>query len=175
MVTPMPFGNASTNTHIYRSHYTPSSTHPVGDDSHTSTPLPVKLKLVSGPQRPVVEIAPRLCFLQETASIENSIVSLKPKMPVGLPSQLHAGPVSDKSRLTTIGSSDQKAGYSVDAILKTLSPLKNPIGRHRHVMRKRRLDVRMNIDEVNRTGTRRSQNSKVVSLWKKGIEGSQVL
>src|SRR5277367_6225086 len=62
--------------------------------------LPLFLKLITCPQRPVIEIAAGLCLLQELAGVENSIVSLKPFMRVGLPANLRARPVSDKSCLT---------------------------------------------------------------------------
>ena len=57
------------------------------------------LKLITGPQGPIVQVAARLRLLQESASVEDSIVTLKPEMPVNLPMQLRARPVSDKSRL----------------------------------------------------------------------------
>ena len=51
------------------------------------------LKLITGPQRPIVQLVARLRLLQEPASVENSVVSLKPEMSVNLPLQLRARPV----------------------------------------------------------------------------------
>src|ERR1700757_1981871 len=78
------------------------------------------LKFVPGPQRPVIEVAAGLGLLQELAGIENSIVSLKPYMPVGLPANLHARPVADESCLAVIPRSDPESRHRVDAIRKAL-------------------------------------------------------
>src|ERR1700751_3185737 len=130
------------------------------------TPLLVRLELVAGPQSPVVEVAPRLRLLQETARIKDPVIRLKPEVAIRLPSDLSAGPMADESRLTPIGRPDQEPRHSVDAILEALPPLKNPVDRQRHVMRKRRFDVRMNVNEVNGTGTCCGKDAKVVALWK---------
>src|ERR1700739_858746 len=131
------------------------------------------LKFVPGPQRPVIDVAAGLCLLQELAGVENSIVSLKPCMPVGLPANLHARPVADESCLAVIPRSDQESRHRVDAIRKALSPLNYPIDGQRHVMRKRRFDVRMNVDEVDWPRTCCRQDAEVVSFGVKRIESAQ--
>ena len=124
------------------------------------------LKLIAGPQGPVVQVAARLRLLQEPASVENPIVSLKPEMSVNLPSQLRARPVSDKSRLAIACGPDQRSRDRVDSVEDILPPLKNPVERCGHVVRKCCFDMRMNVDEVKWTGARCGKDSKVVSLRK---------
>src|ERR1700739_1829058 len=124
------------------------------------------LKFVPGPQRPVIEIAARLCLLQELAGIENSVVSLKPYMPVGLPANLRAWPVADEPCLAIIPRPDQESRHRVNAISKALSPLNYPIDGNRHTMRKRRFHVRMNVDEIDGARTCCGQDAEVVALWK---------
>src|SRR5277367_5203256 len=58
------------------------------------TPL-VRLKLVPDPQSPVVEVPPWLCFFQELARIENSVIGLGPDVTIHLPSRLYAWPLAD--------------------------------------------------------------------------------
>src|ERR1700722_1432776 len=94
------------------------------------------LKLIACPQGPIVQVAARLRLLQESTCVENSIVSLKPEMSVNLPSQLHARPVSDKSRLAIARRPDQKSRDRVDSIPDIFSPVKDPVGRCGHVVRK---------------------------------------
>src|ERR1700685_2167284 len=87
------------------------------------------LKLIAGPQGPIVQVAGRLALLQEPASVENSIVSLKPEMSVSLPSQLRARPVSDKSRLAIVCGPYQKSRDRVDSVQDIFPPLTNPVER----------------------------------------------
>jgi hypothetical protein len=131
------------------------------------------LKLIAGPQGPIVQVAARLRLLQEPASVENSIVSLKPEMSVNLPMQLRARPVSNKSRLAIACGPDQRSRDRVDSVEDIFSPLKNPVDRCSYVVRKCCFDTRMDVNEVNWTGARCSQDSKVVPLRKEGIEGTQ--
>jgi uncharacterized LabA/DUF88 family protein len=119
------------------------------------------LKLIAGPQRPIVQVATRLRLLQEPASVEDSIVSLKPEMPVNLPLQLRARPVSDKSRFAIVCGPDQISRDRVDSVEDIFPPLKNPVDRCGHAVRKGCFDMRMNIDEVNRTGSRCGQAAMV--------------
>jgi len=94
------------------------------------------LKLIAGPEGPIVQVAARLCLLQEPARVENSIVSLKPEMSVNLPSQLRARPVSDKSCLAIACGPDQRSRDRVDSVFDIFPPLKNPVDRRGHVVRK---------------------------------------
>ena len=129
------------------------------------------LKLITGPQGPIVQVAARLRLLQESASVEDSIVTLKPEMPVDLPMQLRTRPVSDKSRLAVVCGPDQRSRDRVDSVQDIFPTLKNPVERRGNVMRKCCFDMRMNIDEVNRTGPGCGQDSKVIPLRKERIEG----
>lgn len=111
------------------------------------------LRLIARPQRPVIQVASGLCLLQKASCIKNPVIALKPDVMVRLPADLGAGPVSHEPRPTTIRSPDQEPGHRVDAIFKALPPLKDPIDGYGHVMRKRRFDVRMKIDKVDRAGS----------------------
>jgi hypothetical protein len=73
--------------------YIPSSAYGgLGPQLALSTQKPsrllVRLKLVAGPQSPVVEVAPRLRLLQESARIKDPVVGLKPEVAIRLPSDL---------------------------------------------------------------------------------------
>jgi hypothetical protein len=103
----------------------------------------VPLKPIAGPQCPIVQVAARLRLLQELASVKNSIVTLKPEMSINLPMQLHARPVSDKSRLTIACGPDQRSRDRVDSIQDICPPLKNPVDRCGHVVRKCYFDMRV--------------------------------
>src|ERR1700722_20068472 len=131
------------------------------------------LKLIACPQCPIVQVATRLRLLQELASVENSIVSLKPEMLINLPMQPGPRSLSDKSRLAVACGPDQRSRDRVDSVQDIFPPLKDPVDRCGHVVRKCYFDMRMNIDEVNRSGSRCGQDSKVVPLRKKRIEGPQ--
>src|SRR3984885_12189902 len=111
------------------------------------------LKPIAGPQCPIVQVAARLRLLQELASVENSIVSLKPEMSINLPMQLRARPVSDKSRLAVTCGPDQRSRDRVDPAQDIFPPLKNPVDRRGYVVRNCCFDMRVNIDEVKRTGS----------------------
>src|SRR5215469_17696303 len=70
-----------------------------------------ELKLVAGPYSPIVEVASRLCLLQETARIKDSVVGLEPQMTSLLPTNLRARSVSDVARLACIAGADQASRY----------------------------------------------------------------
>jgi hypothetical protein len=107
-----------------------------------------------------------LRLLQETARIKDPVVRLKPEVAIRLPSDLSAGPMSYESCPTTVGSSDQDPRYSVDAILKALTPLNKPVDGRIHVMGQCRFHVRMNVDKVDGAGTRCGKYAKVIALGK---------
>src|SRR6202035_5010074 len=86
---------------------------------------------------------------------------------------LRARPVPHESCLTAIRSSYQESGHRIHSILQALSPLKDPVERRGHIVRKGALDTRVNVDEVDRTGTGGRQDSKVVALGKERIKCSK--
>src|SRR5260370_8025044 len=67
----------------------------------------------------------------------------------------------------------EEAGYFVDSLVGFFPPLNDPIERHAHVVGKCRLDVRVNVDEVNGAWAGSGQDAKVIALWKQWIEGTQ--
>ena len=69
----------------------------------------------------------------------------------------------------------REAGYVVDSIVRAFPPLNDPIERHAHVVGKGRLDVRVNVDEVNWAWAGGGQDAKIIALWKQWIEGTQSL
>src|ERR1700683_1915233 len=112
-------------------------------------------------------------FLQEASCIKDPVLSLKPEVTARLPIDLSAGPVTNESCATIICRPDQKSWYSIHAILKIFPPLKNPVHRPRHPMGKCSIDARMNVHEVDGTGTSCGQNPKVLAFRKQRIERSQ--
>src|SRR6266436_5624312 len=87
------------------------------------------LKLVADPQCPVIQVASRFCFLQKTSWIKDSVIPLKVKMGIRLPSRLDARSVSNEPCATIACWPDKESGDRVDTILEALSPLNNPIER----------------------------------------------
>jgi len=47
------------------------------------------LEFVSGPERPIIQVATCLTFLDKLARIENPVVSVKPEVTIRLPAHLH--------------------------------------------------------------------------------------
>src|SRR5580704_14368468 len=88
-----------------------------------------------------------------------------------LPTNLRARPIPNVARLACIAGADQASRYVVDAIVKTLSPLHDPIKRGNDIVRQWYLDVRMNIYKVDRAG--RSRDTEIVALRKQRIERAQ--
>src|ERR1700758_1033213 len=90
-----------------------------------------------------------------------------------LPMDLRARPVPDVARLACVAGADQASRYVVDAIVKALSPLDDPIERGGDVVRQCYLDMRMNIYKVERARSGRSQDTEIVTLRKQRIERAQ--
>jgi hypothetical protein len=57
------------------------------------------LKLVAGPQCPVIEVAGWLALLNEFPRIENSVVGLKPEVTIRLPVYFRAWTIADETRV----------------------------------------------------------------------------
>src|ERR1700741_2840294 len=90
-----------------------------------------------------------------------------------LPTNLRARPIADVARLACVAGADQASRYVVDAVVKTLSPLHDPIKRGSDIVRQCYLDVRMNIYKVERARSGRGQNTEIVTLRKQRIERAQ--
>src|ERR1700733_4042197 len=90
-----------------------------------------------------------------------------------LPTNLRARPIPNEARLPCIAGADQASGYVVDAIVKTLSPLHDPIKRGSDIVRQCYLDVRMNIYKIDWPWSGRSQDTEIVALRKQRIERAQ--
>src|SRR5580658_9117435 len=90
-----------------------------------------------------------------------------------LPTNLRARPIPDVARLACIAAADQESRYVVDAVVKTLSPLHDPVKRGSDIVRQCYLHVRMNIYKVERAGSRCSQDPEIVALREQRIEGAQ--
>jgi hypothetical protein len=58
------------------------------------------LEFVTGPERPIIQVAPWLGLLQELSREKNSVVGLKPKMTSRLPAHLDSRSVAHKSCVT---------------------------------------------------------------------------
>src|SRR5260370_3503521 len=131
-------------------------------------------KFVPSPQSPVIQVASWLGFLQKTSRIKNSVISLKPKMSVHLPSHFRAGPVADEACPTVTRGSDQEAWKCVNTIFKTLPPLDNPVERGCDVMRESPINFRMEIDKVDSTWTSSSSHhAEIVSRREQGVKSSE--
>src|SRR5580698_6717244 len=133
----------------------------------------VGLKFVAGPQRPVVEIAPRQRRFDEGPSIEDPVVGLEPQMAIRLPLNFCAKPVSNQPRTTPVRGRDQKSWDCVHTILKALPPLKNPIGKDGHAVRSLKLNFWVNVHKIQGPWTRGSEHAKVMSARVQRIEGSE--
>src|ERR1700757_3162197 len=90
-----------------------------------------------------------------------------------LPTNLRARPIPDVTRFACIAGADQASRYVVDAIVKALSPLHDPIKRGGDIVRQCYLDVRMNIYKVEWAWSGRSQDTEIVALRKERIERAQ--
>src|SRR5215469_3525574 len=93
------------------------------------------LEFVSGPERPIIQVATCLTFLDKLARIENPVVSLKPEVTIRLPAHLHAWTMPDESRIAFSCGNNQESRNGIHAVAQTFSPLKYPIRGGRHAMR----------------------------------------
>src|SRR6266568_177083 len=131
------------------------------------------LELVAGPQCPVIEVAAWLTFFDKLARVENSIVGLKPQMPIHLPAHFGARTMPDEPGIALSRRNNQKSGDSVDSVSQTLAPLKDPIDGSRHTMRQRRFNARVCVDKVDGAGAGSGDDAKIIALRKQGIERSE--
>ena len=74
------------------------------------------LEFVSGPERPIIQVATCLTFLDKLARIENPVVSLKPEVTIRLPAHLHAWTMPDESRIAFFRRNNQKSRNGIHAV-----------------------------------------------------------
>ena len=94
-------------------------------------------------------------------------------MPIRLPAHFRARTVPDETRVALSCGNNQKPRDGIHAVQKALSPIENPIGRECHAMAPLCLYARVNVSEIDRSGTGIRDNPKVVSHRKQWIERSQ--
>ena len=114
-----------------------------------------------------------MCLLQELTGIENSVIGLGPDVTIHLPSRLYTWPLAHESSITISRSPDQSPGYGIDAVLKALSPIENPVGRDSHPMPPFRQHARVNVSKVHWTRAGIGNNAKVVPNREYWIKCSQ--
>src|ERR1700733_397270 len=124
----------------------------------------MSLKLEADPKSPVIQIAAWLTFFHELPGVKNSVVGLKPEMSIRLPTHFRARPISDEARVALSCRNDQKSGNGIHSISQAFSPLKDPIDGGSHVVRQRRFGARVYVNKVDRTGTSRGEDAKIVAL-----------
>src|SRR5580658_1351756 len=131
------------------------------------------LKLVAGPQCPVVEVAARLTLLNEFPGVKNSVVSLKPEVTIRLPVHLCAWTIADETRVALSCGNNQKSGDGIHTVAQTLPPLKDPIHGGSHIVRQLCFHMRVYVDKVDGTRACRGEDAKIVALRKQGIERTE--
>src|ERR1700733_15985173 len=135
----------------------------------TITPL----KLVPGPQCPVIEVAAWLTLFNEFPRIKNSVVGLKPEVTIRLPAQLRAWTMPDETRVALSCGNNQKSRNGIDTVAQTFSPLKYPIHRDSYTVRQFRFNMRVYVDKVDGTRTCRGEDTKIIALREQGIERTE--
>src|SRR5712691_3707365 len=122
------------------------------------------LELVAGPQCPVIQVAAWLTLLDKFACIKNSVVGLKPQMPIRLPAHFRARTVSDEACIALSCRNNQKSGDGVHSISQALPPLKDPVDGGSHAVRHRRFSARVYVNKVDGAGASRGENAKIIAL-----------
>src|ERR1700733_1494999 len=142
--------------------------------SQTAVPFRAcSLKLVAGPQCPVIEVAGWLTLLNESPRVENSVVGLKPQVTIRLPVHFRAWTMTDETRVALSRRNNQKSGDGIHSVAQVLSPLKYPINGGSQIVRQRRFNMRVYVDKVDGTWACRGEDAKIISLRKQGIERTQ--
>src|SRR5712671_6009160 len=128
------------------------------------------LEFVAGPQCPVIEIAAWLTLFDKLARVKNSVVGLKPELPIRLPPHFEAWTMPDEPRIALSRGNNQKSGNRVHSISQALPPLKDPIDGGSHAVRQRRFSARVYVNKVDGAGSSRGENAKIIALRKQRIE-----
>src|SRR5712675_1474280 len=128
------------------------------------------LEFVAGPQCPVIEVAAWLTLFDKLARVKNSVVGLKPEVPIRLPPYFEARTMPDEPRIALSRGNNQKSGDRVHSISQALPPLKDPIDGGSHAVRQRRFSARVYVNKVDGAGSSRGENAKIIALRKQRIE-----
>src|ERR1700722_12016279 len=129
-------------------------------------------EFVTGPQFEIVDIAAGRSFAKELTRIKDSIVCLKIRVAVDLPSHFGTWPVTDETALARIAGDQQEARNRINTVIRVLAPLLDEVHGRRDTMRQLQLYSGMNIDKIHwsRTGIR--QNAEVVADGEDRVEGA---
>src|SRR5712672_1917613 len=128
------------------------------------------LEFVAGPQCPVIEVAACLTLFDKLARVKNSVVGLKPDVPIRLPPHFEARTMPDEACVALSRRNNQKSGDEVHSISQALPPLKDPIDGDSYTLRQRRFNARVRVDKVDGAGSSRGENAKIIALRKQRIE-----
>src|SRR5580698_9983962 len=130
-------------------------------------------KFVTSPQFEIVDIAAGRSFAKELTRIEDSVVCLKIRVAVDIPSHFCTWPVTDEAAFGRIAGDQQEARNCIDTVIRVFAPLRYEVDGRGDTMRQLQLDSGMNIDKVHwsRTGIR--QNAEVVADREDRVEGTQ--
>src|SRR5882724_7325043 len=101
------------------------------------------LEFVAGPQCPVIEVAAWLTLFDKLASVKNSVVGLKPQVPIRLPPHFEARTMPDEPRIALSRGNNQKSRDGIHSVSQALAPLKDPIDGSRHIVRQGRFNARV--------------------------------
>src|SRR5712675_3021441 len=93
------------------------------------------LEFVAGPQCPVIEVAAWLTLFDKLARVKNSVVGLKPEVPIRLPAHFEARTMPDEACIALSRGNNQKSGDGVHPISQALPRLKDPIDGGSHAVR----------------------------------------
>src|SRR5580704_2624137 len=97
-------------------------------------------KFVTSPQFEIVDIAAGRSFAKELTRIKDSVIGLKIRVSVYLPTHFGARPVSDEAGLTRIAGDLQEAGNRINTVICVLAPLRYEVHGRRDIMRQLQLD-----------------------------------
>ena len=133
----------------------------------------ILLEFVPSPERSVFQVAGWLTFFHESSGVKNSVVGLKPQVPIRLPAHFRARTMPDETRVALSCGNDQESWNGIHSVSHALPPLEDPIHGHSHVARQRRFNVRMCVDEVDRARPSGGEDAKIVAFRKQGIERAE--
>src|SRR6266566_1982770 len=122
------------------------------------------LEFVTGPERPVIQVAAWLTLSDEFACIKNSVVGLKPEMSICLPAHFGARTVSDEPCVALSSWNNQKSRNGIHSVSQTFTPLEDPIDGDSHTLRQHCINARVYVNKVDGAGASRGENAKIIAL-----------
>src|SRR5215470_3191751 len=133
------------------------------DQQHESHFQTVSSEFVPHPKLCVVDVPAWRSLFEKLAGEKDSVVGLKPEVTIDLPSHLDTRPIADEPCAAAVGGNDQKSRNSVHSIAQTLPPLHNQVRRNGDAVRKLRLEPRMHVDEIDRSGASIGEHSEIIA------------